>query len=53
MKNNAIETIINDNQAPIEKSRKSLNNKFIEEVLEKLNTIDMKIGNEQDKDVSP
>ncbi len=50
---NAIETIINEIQEPIEKRTKSLNNKFIEEVFEKLKTIDIKIGNEQDKEVSP
>jgi hypothetical protein len=49
----AKETIIKENQAPIENNTKSLINKSKEDVLEKLKTIDIKIGKEHDKEVSP
>ena len=45
--------IIREIQDPIEKSAKSKNKLPIDEVFEKLNTIDINTGKEQERDVNP
>jgi|TARA_Y100001960_G_C14577107_1_gene778821 hypothetical protein len=51
--NKLIDTIIREIQDPIEKSAKSKNKLPIDEVFEKLNTIDINTGKEQERDVNP
>ena len=51
--NKLIDTIIREIQDPIENSAKSKNKLPIDEVFEKLNTIDINTGKEQERDVNP
>ena len=51
--NKLIETITREIHDPIEKSAKSKNKLPIDEVFEKLKTIDINIGKEQERDVNP
>tara|TARA_Y100001970_G_scaffold118990_1_gene147526 strand:- start:1654 stop:1839 length:186 start_codon:yes stop_codon:yes gene_type:complete len=51
--NKLIDTIIREIQDPMEKRVKSKNKLPIDDVLEKLNTIDIKTGREQESDVNP
>ena len=51
--NKLIDTIIREIQDTIENSAKSKNKLPIDEVFEKLNTIDINTGKEQERDVNP